>query len=52
MELLQKLKKQGYSKWKISKSLNVAWQTVHMWDKGTFKPTKEHKEALEAMLTK
>ncbi len=50
METFKELKKRGFTKWKISKVLNVAWHTVHMWDKGTFKPTKEHKEALEAML--
>ena len=50
MELIQALKKKGFSKWKIAKEINVSWQTVHMWDKGIFKPTKCNEEKLSKLL--
>lgn len=51
-ELIIKLKIQGYTKWKISKILEVSWQTIHMWERGTFKATIDKKEKLESLLKK
>jgi len=50
MEVLKKLKEKGVTKWRIARKLNIAWHTVHMWDKGTFKPTPKHQEELESLL--
>jgi len=52
MEKLNNLKDKGFTKWKIAKELNVAWHTVHMWDKGIFKPTKENEKKLDDLIQK
>ena len=40
-EIIATLKKNGVTKWRISKLMNVSWQTVHMWDRGMFEPKPE-----------
>lgn len=45
MEIIKELRKH-ITKWKISKELGVSWQSVHAWEKGISKPTKEHEAAL------
>lgn len=50
MEQIKSLKKLGLSKWAIAKKLNTSWQTIHMWDKGTFKPNTTHQQQLEELL--
>ena len=50
--MIEKLLKSGWTKWKISKALNVSWHTVYMWQKEVFRPTKEHLKALEDLLEK
>lgn len=49
-DLIQKLKEQGMTKWKISKEVHVSWQTVHMWDRGVFSPSSEKMEKLRQMV--
>jgi len=49
-EIISQLKLQGYSKWKLSKILMVSWQTIHMWEKGTFKATRDKQAKLESLL--
>lgn len=44
--LIQALRQKGWTKWQLSKSLNVTWQTIHMWEKGTFKPRENHLQKL------
>ena len=48
--IIKQLKSKGYTKWKISKKLNVHWNTVNMWEKETFKPTKEKQIILQSLL--
>lgn len=45
-EIIKELRKH-MTKWKISTTIGVSWQSVHSWEKGFTKPTIEHKEALE-----
>ena len=47
MDMLKKLKNKGLTKWKISKMIGVSWHTIHMWERGVFKPNKKHLEDLE-----
>jgi DNA-binding transcriptional regulator YiaG len=48
--LITKLKQKGLSKWRISKIVNVHWNTVNHWDKGAFQPTPDKKEILINLL--
>lgn len=43
--LIKELKKH-MSKYKIASELNVSWQTVHMWEKGVFKPSEDKMQIL------
>lgn len=49
---IERLKEQGFTKWKIAKELGVSWQTIHMWEKGVFKPTDEKLKQLKELFTK
>ena len=48
--LVKRLKQQGLTKWAIAKQIGVSWQTIHMWEKETFKPTIAHQTQLEELL--
>ena len=50
MEKINKLKSMGFSKWKIAKHCNVAWHTVHMWDRDMFKPTPDNDKKLDLLI--
>lgn len=47
--LIEKLRERNVSKWRIAKEINVSWQTVNLWDKGTFNPTSKHYEVLRRL---
>ncbi len=49
--IIKQLKKNGWTKWQIKKACNVAWNTVHMWDKGLYEPGDLSSSILEDMLT-
>ena len=49
-KIISLLKEKGISKWKISKMVNVSWQSVYMWEKEVFSPNKENKALLNKML--
>ena len=51
-EIINSLKKKGYSKWKIARILNVSWQTVHMWDRGAFNASSDKLKVLNSLLNK
>ena len=48
--IIKKLKEKGFTKWEISKRLNVHWNTVNMWEKGVFNPSAEKIEKLNKLL--
>ena len=50
MNIVKQLKDKGFTKWKISKSIGVSWQTINMWEKEVFKPTKDNLEKLNSLL--
>ena len=50
--LILRLKEKGLSKWKIAKKVGVSWQTVHMWEKGTFKPKGVRLKSLNSLAKK
>lgn len=49
-DILILLKKNGFTKWEISKRLGVHWNTVNAWSKGMFKPSKEKQDILKKLL--
>lgn len=51
-QIVSKCLEKGLSKWRISKIANVSWQTVHMWQKGTFNPTPKNCETILNYLDK
>ena len=48
-QALEKLLEYRVSKYAIAKHCCVSWNTVNLWSKGAFQPTKEHKQALTEM---
>jgi len=48
--LIQMLRKKGWTKWRIAKRMGVTWQTVHMWERETFQPRETLQNQLEALL--
>lgn len=48
--ILAKLKRLKVSKWRIAKIIDVHWNTVSHWSKGTFNPTEENFEKLNNIL--
>lgn len=40
----------GFSKYRISKLVEVSWITVHYWYIGLYKPRKAHLNALQEIL--
>ena len=50
VEIIRELKEKGVTKWTIKKRLRVHWNTVNLWSKGCFPPTKEHLAELLALL--
>ena len=51
-EMVNGLKKLGYSKYRIAKELGIAFNTVHFWDKGIWIPNKVNSKALEELIKK
>ncbi len=45
--IIEGIKKLGKSKYWIAKNCNVSWQTVHMWSKGVFSPSRENEMKLD-----
>jgi DNA-binding XRE family transcriptional regulator len=43
--IIKELKKK-MSKYKIAQKLDVTWQTIHMWEKGVFKPREDKMKIL------
>ncbi|GAG22867.1 unnamed protein product [marine sediment metagenome] len=53
MNIIRKLvNKHGISKWRISKELNVSWNTVQNWYKGIYRPTVENQTKLNDLFHK
>ena len=50
-EIIQKLKEQGMTKWRISKLIGVHWNTVNAWDKGVFEASDKNLLALKILLS-
>ena len=47
--IIRTLKKRGVTKYRIAKDVGVTWQTIHMWSRDVFKPSREHQMKLELM---
>lgn len=48
--LIKEVVKCGKSKYWIAKNCNVSWQTVHMWSRGVFEPSRENQMKLDLAL--
>ncbi len=46
-QIIEDLIQHGITKWKISKELNVSWNTLRMWQRGVFKPSTKNLENLK-----
>ena len=51
-ETLNKLKAMGLSMYRIAKELDIAYNTVIMWDKGTWQPNEENQKKLDELINR
>lgn len=49
-EMIDALVEMGVTKWKISKTVGVHWNTVRNWEKGFMTPTPENADKIWEML--
>ena len=49
-EIIDKLKKEGYTKYSLAKKLGVSWNTLQMWYRGAYAPNEENKKKLGELL--
>ena len=42
--------RRGWSKYKLAKELGVSWNTIHLWDKGIWKPQINRQKKLKELL--
>lgn len=52
MNEIKKLIDSGMTKYAIAKELDVAWNTVHLWEHGMWKPTKQNAEKVKELWRK
>jgi hypothetical protein len=48
--IVHELLKSGLTKYRISKILGCAYNTVSMWDKGVWHPSEKYEQKLEELL--
>ena len=49
-DCLKELLRLGVTKYRVSKTLGVSWNAVHLWSRDVFKPSPENAKKLEEML--
>lgn len=49
-ELLARLRADGWTKYRIAKTLGISWNTVHLWERGKHEATEGSLEKLEALI--
>ena len=47
---IKELLGRGWTKYRIAKTLEVSWNTVHLWGRGEHEATKASLEKLETLL--
>ncbi len=51
MNIITQLQKNGVSKYRIAKTLNVHWATVHRWSREVHQPKEANIQKLQELLT-